>query len=208
MPTTNSETSIANLALAEISSHAITNLSDDSEEAIWCSRFYPQCRDEMLRTHPWNFAMKRVNLTQLAEIPVNEWNYAYGLPSDYISLYQLNEFLCWEYSYGLGNYKLFQVENGALLTDAETATIRYVFQQTDTTKYDPLFVTALSLLLASKIAKPIAGNDGTPWTQRYEQIALPRAMKYDAREDKPHVISPIETSQLVARRFFSDITAP
>lgn len=206
MPVTNSETSIANLALAEISSHEITNLADDTEEARWCNRFYGQCRDEILRSHPWNFAMKRVNLTELSTVPVNEWSHQYGLPSDYISLYQLNEFMCWGYGSIQNSSKLFQIENGALLTNATAATIRYVFQQTDTTKYDPLFVTALSILLASKIAKPITGNDGTPWTQRYEQIALPRAMKYDAREDKPNVISPIETSRLVRTRFYNDIT--
>ena len=204
MPVTNSETSIANLALAEISSHAITALSDETEEANWCRRFYPQCRDEMLRAHPWNFAMKRANLSRLADAPVNEWSYAYGLPSDYIAIYQLNEFQCWG-NYGTGIRRLFQIENGALLTDSEAATVRYVFQQTDATKFDPLFITALSLLLASKICKPITGNDGTALTQRYEGIALPRAMKYDAREDKPHVISPIETSELIRRRFYSDI---
>lgn len=206
MPVTNSPTSIANLALAEISAHEITNIADDTQEARWCNRFYGQCRDEMLRTHPWNFAMKRVDLTELSTAPVNEWSHQFGLPSDYISLYQLNQFQCWGYGGWFNNSKLFQVENGALLTNAETATIRYVFQQTDTTKYDPLFVTALSLLLASKIAKPITGNDGSAWTQRYEGIALPRAMKYDARESRPHVISPIETSELIRRRFFNDIS--
>jgi len=200
MPVSVSETTIANLALAEISSHEITSLADTTAKARWCNRFYSQCRDEMLRAHPWNFAIKRAILSELASAPVSEWDHQFGLPSDYISLYQLNGFDCWD------RHDLYQVEAGALLTNAESASIRYVFQQTDTTKFDPLFVTALSLLLASKIAKPITGNDGTAWTQRYEQIALPRAMKFDAREDKPHVISPIETSRLVASRFYSTIT--
>lgn len=207
MPNNVSETYIANLALAEISAHTITALTDPNNEARYCARFYPQCRDEMLRAHPWNFAMKRVDLTELSTVPVNEWAHQYALPSDYISLYQLNQFMCWGYGGALNNSKLYQIENGALLTDAATATIRYVFQQTDTTKFDPLFVTALSILLASKICKPITGNDGTALLQRYEAIALPRAMKYDAREDKPHVISPIETSSLVQHRFFNDISS-
>lgn len=208
MPVTNSETSIANLALAEISSHEITNLADDTTEARWCNRFYGQCRDEMLRAHPWNFAMKRANLTQSVTTPVNEWSTQFELPADFISLYQLNGFTVWGgTNIPLNRNNLFQIEAGALLTNCETATVRYVFQQTDATTFDPLFVTALSLLLASKIAKPITGNDGTAWTQRYEGIALPRAMKYDAREDKPHVISPLDSSELIRRRYVSDITS-
>jgi len=206
MPVSVSETTIANLALAEISSHEITNIADATAPARWCRRFYSQSRDEMLRAHPWNFAMKRMELSELSTTPVNEWAHQYALPDDYISIYQLNEFNCWNYSYVPGGDKLFQIEGGALLTNAEIASIRYVFQQTDTTKFDPLFVTAISLLLASKIAKPITGNDGTALIQRYEQIALPRAMKYDAREDKPHVISPIETSELVRSRYYSTIS--
>jgi len=206
MPVTNSETSIANLALAEISAHEITNLADGTEPARWCRRFYAQSRDEMLRTHPWNFAMRRAVLAELSTAPVSEWARQYALPADFISLYQLNGTRVWSGAgvAGGGN-ELCQVEGGALLTNASAASIRYVFQQTDATKYDPLFVTALSLLLASKIAKPITGNDGTPWVQRYEQIALPRAMKYDAREDRPHVISPIDSSELIRRRYASDI---
>ena len=199
MPATTSDTTIANLALAKISAKAIVSLTDPTHEARWCARFYAQCRDEMLRTHPWNFAMKRADLTELVTPPVNEWAHQYALPADFISLYQLNSFRSDE------RPDLYQLEAGNLLTDEGAASIRYVFQQTDTTKYDPLFVKALSDLLASEICRPITGNDGAPFLQRYEQISLRRAQRADAREDKAKVKSPIATSDLVASRFFSTV---
>lgn len=202
MPSNVSEVYIANLALAKICSKAITALSDTTVEARWCNRFFAQCRDKILRSHPWNFAIKRQTLSELSTVPINEWAHQYALPSDYINIYQLNGTHCWNSTY-LSN--LYQIEAGNILTNAETAVIRYVFQQDDASKYDPLFVEAFADLLASQICQPITGNPGTSWLQVYETVSLKKAMRQDAREDKPRVVSPIEQSELVRRRFYSDI---
>lgn len=199
MPTNVSEAYIANLALAKISSRAIASLDDATPEARWCKRFFGQCRDEMLRTHPWNFAIKRAALSEISTSPLSEWAHQYALPSDFIRLYQLNSFCADE------RPDLYQIEAGNLLTDADAASIRYVFQQTNTTKYDPLFVAALADLLASEICRPITGNDGTSFLQRYEQVSLRKAQRADSREDKAKAKSPIAESDLVASRFCSSI---
>jgi len=200
MPVNVSEVYIANLALAELGSRAIVSLDDATPEARWCKRFYSQCRDELLRSHPWNFAIKRQTLSALPSQPLSEWLYQYALPSDFIRLYQLNSFFADE------RQELYQIEAGNLLTDAETASIRYIFQQTDTTKFDPLFVSALALLLASKVCRPITGNDGSGYYQQHKLIALPEARKLDAREDKPRVKSPMAESDLIRSRFASDVS--
>ncbi len=51
-----------------------------------------------------------------------------------------------------------RVEGRSLLTDAESTNIKYVFQNTDPTTYDSLFVEALWTALAVKIALPITGK--------------------------------------------------
>jgi len=58
---TNAE-AICNSALLKIGASTIVSLSDSSVEAEACNEQYTKLRDELLRSHPWNFAMKRVFL--------------------------------------------------------------------------------------------------------------------------------------------------
>lgn len=54
---------ICNNALALIGARRITALSDPSKEGRSCNDNYDICRKTLLRLHPWNFAMTRVELT-------------------------------------------------------------------------------------------------------------------------------------------------
>lgn len=54
---------ICNNALTLIGTRRITALSDPSKEARACNDNYDICRKSLLRMHPWNFAMSRVELT-------------------------------------------------------------------------------------------------------------------------------------------------
>ena len=57
-------------------------LSDTNKSAKFCNKQYEILRDEVLYSHPWNFAMTRAELTQTANTPEFEWDYEYELPSD------------------------------------------------------------------------------------------------------------------------------
>lgn len=54
---------ICNNALSIIGARRITALSDPSKEARNCNDQYEICRKAILRLHPWNFALERVELT-------------------------------------------------------------------------------------------------------------------------------------------------
>ncbi len=82
-----SEVSIANLALARLgNSQLITALSDSSNPARLCNRFYSQCRKEVLRAFPWPFAMRSVALAQVAGETFPGWEYLYQYPSGCLSM--------------------------------------------------------------------------------------------------------------------------
>ena len=51
--------SICNLALARLGDATIESLDDATAQAEYCNLFYAQTRDEVLRSHPWNFAIAR-----------------------------------------------------------------------------------------------------------------------------------------------------
>src|SRR5690606_7797987 len=110
----NNAVSICNMALGELGINAITSLDQATADARLCNRFYEQTRDEVLRAHPWNFAIKRVNLSAISTAPVFGWLYQYQLPSDYLRLIQLNG---WEEDEQADRW---EIEADKLLTDETT----------------------------------------------------------------------------------------
>ncbi len=56
---TGSDTGIANVALSRLGAERIASISEDTENARLINAVYGTLRDEVLRAHPWNFAIKR-----------------------------------------------------------------------------------------------------------------------------------------------------
>jgi hypothetical protein len=195
-------TSICNLALGEIGAAAITSLDEASQEARVCKRFYDQTRDEALRGHHWNFATKRSKLTRLVDNPVFGWTFQYQLPSDFLRARSWNNRDVWV---GAGiNY--FQIEQDRLLSNDEESNLRYIFRQEDTTKFDPLFINALSVLLASKIASAITGSVNlTQQLLMKYNLQVSQARRIDSSEDSNPIRNRFSESAFVRSRFYSDI---
>lgn len=191
------ETTICNLALAKLAIPPIMALTDDSAQAHFCSRFYNDTRDEVLSSHRWNFAMRRGKLSQLAEEPEFEWLYSYQLPVDCLRVVQLNGYAPTE------REGEFAIEGRMLLTDAETASIRYIARVTDGMTFPPLFIDALATKLASKLAGPLTGSRSLPseLLKEYEGLTGPKARMADVMEEQRKVKPLWATSDLVASRF-------
>ena len=79
-----SDTEICNRALVRLAAKTISSLSDSTDRAIACNQAYTSILENELALTPWRFAMKKAQLAQLVDTPVNEWKYAYQLPSDRI----------------------------------------------------------------------------------------------------------------------------
>lgn len=161
---------ICNMALARIGvSSFISNLNEPSNEARVCSLFYAPMRDFALRDGLWNFAKKQVGLAD-AGTPPTQWAFKYTLPDDFLKARQI-----WmpgmpvlPGTYEVPGQTVFVVDSRVrfeialsgtqkvLLTNQPEAELIYTARVTDTTLYDPIFVSALSYLLASEIAMPLA----------------------------------------------------
>lgn len=157
-----SEISICNLALAHLGDTATIASIDPPEgsaQAEHCATFYPMARDALLEMHDWKFATKRISGAQLAVDTFN-WAYAYALPNDCIRV--VSVLLPGDSSVAEGQdfeVELAEDDSTAVFTDAANAVIRHTVRIIDTTKYPPLFVEALSRLLASYLAGPVIKGD-------------------------------------------------
>lgn len=185
---------ICNLALSHLGDDATVSSIDPPEgsaQAEHCARFYPVARDAALEAHSWNFATTRVVLAPVASAWPS-WAFCYVLPTDCIrALSVLPPDARDDYSEGLSQgaaqfgypgadlvgagslytpreYSIETDSTGQrlLYTNQSEAVLRYIRRVSDTTRYSPLFVDALSRLLASYLAGPvIKGSEGVQAAQ-------------------------------------------
>lgn len=188
-----STTDICNIALSHIGARAqITSISppDGSVEAGYCARFFPIARKELLETPGWSFARTRVALSEVAN-DSTVWLYAYALPADCIkplrvlTLAQATVFADEGVETPLSESTSadYEVEGQVLRTDEPEAVLLYVQDVTDTTKYTPLFTSALGMMLAAYLAGPIIkGLDGAKAGAQWRQSAFAMLAKAAAND--------------------------
>jgi hypothetical protein len=145
------KTELCNLALGLIGSKRIvtSDLSNNTNtEARYCKLFYDPTKKAALRLCKPSCATKRANLgTAVSATPAFRYDYAYQLPNDCVRVIQMEEL---EYEW--------RREGDKLLTDESTAKIIYIFDLTDASKFDPLFVEVFSVWLGLKLAIPLSAD--------------------------------------------------
>lgn len=137
---------ICNLALTVLGAARILSITEDSENARRCNAIFDDIRDEVLAVHPWNFAIKRVALGQLATAPAFGFAYQYQLPADCIRVLEMD------------TDNTFKVEGKYLLTDAGTVMIKYIARIEDASFFSSAFVTAMGERLAAELAYAITNS--------------------------------------------------
>lgn len=165
-----SEVDICNLALSHLGDEAQVAAivpPDGTIQSAHCARFYPIARGALLEAHPWPFATKRTAIAEVDNPSPDDWSYAYAIPSTCIrplaALYPGVPARAFGLDTDAGShpYLVEADEDGDLIlyTNVKTAVLRYIDLVTDTSKYPPLVVLALSRLLASYLAGPILKGD-------------------------------------------------
>ena len=174
---------ICNLALDELGEAAITALDEGSPVANLCQRNFGPARDQVLRAHPWNFAVARRKLARLAAAPAFGFQYAYQRPTDWLRTLSVHA------SAGGTDNVPFRMEGDRFLTDAPDLYLRYVARIEDPNRYDPLFTDALAMRLAARLTKAITQSTGEK--ERIEALyrdALRKARAVDGVEDFPEAV--------------------
>lgn len=157
-----SVTDICNMALSHLGiGKEIGNVeTDDDEEAAAFNRFYETSRDEVLRDFVWPFAMVTTDLGLVEEDPTNEWRFSYRYPSNALKLKRIQSGVRNDNMDSRIPYRITRDDGGLLLyTDLEDAIMEYTFRETDPGRFPADLVTALSFLLAFKMAPRLTKGD-------------------------------------------------
>jgi len=173
-------TEICNLALARLGARRIANYeSDTTTEAKACRLQFELVRDGLLRRHQWDFATTSKMLSRLATDPLSEQESAWQMPADCVRIIRLSS--------GDQNQPLqdFARRGRAILTNGvDTVELVYVSNAVPLQEWDSLFVDAIVLSLAGRIAGDVTQNPAmaAECKQELEALALPTAQTADARE--------------------------
>ena len=137
--------------------------------------------EDELASHPWRFSCTKTTLSQITSVPLNEWQFAYQIPPDCLSVIGF---------WGVGPDKLYDIYGNIIYTNissnpgvkASTLTLEYQFKP-DPGTVPSYFALLVTLALTQYAVKPITENDTarTAWTQAY-RAQRGRAMYADAKQ--------------------------
>ena len=162
------DVAIANMALSHVGTDSeIESLTEKSTEAAQCLIWYDPSRRQVLATHDWGFARRRVTLALHGDV-ISEtaldplagvWGFRYIYPDDCIKARKIQN-----PNAPPDDLTPFNIETSlsgqqkTILTNIEDAVLVYTFDQEGTELFAPMFVQALSHLLASQISFSLTGN--------------------------------------------------
>jgi len=165
-------------ALIRLGAQPISSFTDGSAESEICGALYPQARDALLSAYGWNFATGQVELTELAETPLGEFDKVFALPNDFLRAL----------SAGDGNAKTgvdYRIMNGKLYTNAAAIILTYVFRP-DESAFPPFFDSILISRMAAELCIPLTENTSRFETlTRLSETEFSRARQLDAQQDRP-----------------------
>ena len=165
-------------ALLGIGANQIQSFDEGTAEAEIASALYDLVREGVLSIHPWNFCRGQAKLARLSAAPVTDYEYAYQLPSDMLTIRSIGQE---ESTTGL----IYRRAELRIHTDADEVWLDYTFKP-DESLHPPYFNIALVSSLSARFAIPL-----TESTSRWEGLAkmaehdLRRARLADAQEDTP-----------------------
>lgn len=148
-----SDIDIASNALVRIGVPPISSFEEGGAAGQAASNLYePTVRDLLSKTR-WRFAAAKRQLAQLTAKPLNEWQYAYQLPSDMILIYKVV------------NNDAYEIYEDKLYTNASTCEIDYLSRVSESL-FPPYFQMVCEYKLASEFALIVTSN--RPLSETYE----------------------------------------
>lgn len=178
-----SEVSICNMALNNMGiGRVIAKLTDATEEARACKRWYESARDQLLQDYPWNWAAVVAELSPLTETsPLG--SHVYSCPA---SALRVRNVFSPDAPGTRANWMVRRGENGGkrIIADISPAWAEYTARVTDPTEFPPLWADALAWLLASRLILSLKGdgeNRRADIMQHYQYVKQ-QAVMADANE--------------------------
>ena len=171
-----SEVNVANLALTDLGADRIISLTEDSENARKVNAIFVLVRDSVLRSHPWNFAIARLNFNQTTNTPEFGFDSEFQIPGNVLRILtpetrEVDDFVR---------------EGDKILVNDTSFKARCIIRIEDPTQWDELFVTTFAARLAAELAYSIT-DSRTVAADKWDifRLKFRQATGVDAQEGTP-----------------------
>ena len=172
-----SDVQICSNALLMLGAQTINSFDDENDRALLVSNLWANARDAVLRSFPWNCAVKRVSLAPDAAAPAFEYAYQFAKPGDCLRILSIGE---------EGDSLRYTIEGSKILIDESECKLRYIYRAIDVTIWDALLVEAMEAYMAMTCAYPITKSATTQKTMsELYAFKLRQARTVDSLEQPP-----------------------
>lgn len=169
--------SICSNALQMLGAKPINDFDERTEHARLCANLYPSVRDDLLRGHPWNCAIKRVILAPLIDTPAFDFDYQFALPGDWLRTIQVGR---------KGQPLEYRSEGRNLLACVTALPLVYVFRNEVEQSWSTNLVELAELQMAAKMAYAVTKSSSIRDSYRDEFArAFKVAKAIDGQDDPP-----------------------
>lgn len=140
---------ICNFALSQVGERPIVDLppGEDSENSRRCEWFLRVLIQQYLAKYPWKFALREVELAEVASAESEIGDYVYELPGD--CLYPVDVL-------PLGHTDNWHIVGSRIICDYDEVTLLYVSNVAENGPFPPWFAYALSTKLAAHLGPAVA----------------------------------------------------
>lgn len=174
--------SICSNALLILGAQTINSFTDeaDLDRAKLCANLYPTVRNELLRSHPWNCAVKRLILSPDAVPPAFGYDQQFELPADCLRVLEVGEGGC-QIDY--------RIEGRRIQANTTVLELRYIFANEVESTWDDSLVQLATLAMAARMAYAITQSTSMEQSRLQEfQMALRTAKAVDGQEEPPQTL--------------------
>lgn len=159
----NTKIGLISKALILLGEKPLQGLDDDRYGATVGANLFELIYENELTSNPWRFASKKAVLSQLVDVPLNQWKYAYQLPADMLAP---------RYVFPIGLYEIYGAH---LYTDMTSVELDYTFKP-EISQVPAYFAILLVYALARDMCKPI--------TEDKEAVLIFNKEKYKPQRDR------------------------
>lgn len=167
---------IASNALVRIGAAPISSFTEGGASGQAAANLYEPTIQALLTEHRWRFSSAKRKLARLVSKPLNEYNYAFQLPSDLLLMYR---------AYPTDQYKIFE---NLLYSNSPSMEIDYVYRANEKL-FPAYFQLACEYKLASEFALIVTSNRSLAETYQIKhQDQMKKARFADAQGQPPNTI--------------------
>lgn len=143
---TQTKISLISKALILLGEKPLESLTDDRYGATVGANLFELIYENELQSNPWRFSVKKAALSRLVATPLNQYAYAYQIPSDCLLV---------RHVYPRSHYEIF---GDRIYSDATSVELDYQFKP-DVTAVPAYFSSLLVYALARDMVQPITESD-------------------------------------------------